>query len=409
MLKEILNNKLAGKYFTIILFYSVIDKLYGTIYVGHMSKSGVDEASIGFILAISSIALSLFDYPTGSLADKYGRKKIMLTGFSIWGISLFLYAFSSNITQFILVLILWSLAVSLISGSPDSWFVDEAFRIKNEELLGIMPKVSSISLISGAAVSVMVTFMIKYLGDRSPFLIAAVLSFLLVFIMAFRMHENYGDREISLKRAVVKNTLEMIKDPLLSMNLLRAMIGRIPFLVFVMTWQLYLLNHLKMAMSNLGYTLAFFIFILALGNYLAAYLMKKAEGAVVSIIGHGFIIFGSIVLIFASNLLVFAIGAGLIELGLGLDSGAVMVWVQKIVPSESRTALISGMYAVGSLSGFIIPFISGLIIKNLGYQMIWVFCISGSLLTILILVKMNRMIRKSICVDELLVHDAKKK
>lgn len=399
MLNEIVNNKLARKYLTIILFYSVIDKLYGTIYVGHMSNSGMDESSIGFILAISSIALSIFDYPTGSLADKYGRKKIMLIGFSIWGISLFLFAFSSSITHFILVLILWSLSVSLISGSPDSWFVDEAMRIKNEGLLNIMPKVSFISLIVGATVSVIVSFIITYLGNKSPFIIAAILSFLLVFIMLFGINENYGNKEISFKRAIVKNTLEMTKNPLLCMNLFRAVIGRIPFLVFVMTWQLYLLNYLKVSLSNLGYILGIFVFVLALGNYFASYMIKKIEGTIVSVIGHSFIIIGSIVLIFTDKLLIFFIGAGLIELGIGIDSGAVMVWVQKIIPSESRATLISGMYAVGSLSGFLIPLISGLIIKNLGYQMVWIFCISGSLLTILILLKMKEMISKNININ----------
>jgi len=90
------------KYYFIIMLYQGIDKLFGTVYVAHMGLRGLTSFQIGQVLAISSIALSVLDFPSGNIADKYGRKRSLVLGFFIWSIGLLVFFQASNLFTFIL-------------------------------------------------------------------------------------------------------------------------------------------------------------------------------------------------------------------------------------------------------------------------------------------------------------------
>lgn len=74
-------NTITLKYYFIICVYTMIDFLFGPAYTTFMQDKGMEVEQIGLILAIWSIFSFIFEIPSGSLADKYGRKRAMLCGF----------------------------------------------------------------------------------------------------------------------------------------------------------------------------------------------------------------------------------------------------------------------------------------------------------------------------------------
>ena len=382
-------NATVLKYYFIILLYTCIDKLYGTVYVAHMSEKGLTSFQVGQVLAAASLALSLFDYPTGNLADKFGRKRAIVFGFAIWAIGLLAFVQADIQAWFVVSIVFWAAGISLISGTPQAWLVDELSKEGKPDLKAkVFPRADAASLMIGAAVALLCS---KLVADHPsfPLLLAGSLAMAAGAVLLFWLQENYGDKHISFGRAVVRNTVDLMKEPFLRMLMFRAAAARIAFQTFVIIWQLYMIKELQLPAAYLGVTMAVFMLVLAGGNFLAGIILQRLDGVSVSIISQTFIALGSLTMAFSTTVIAFYIGACLIEFGLGLDSSAASVWVHDVIPSERRATYISAMYAVGSLFGFLIPLAAGYIADSFGYRYNWLFACAGSLLTMGLSVKIG--------------------
>jgi MFS family permease len=160
-----------------------------------------------------------------------------------------------------------------------------------------------------------------------------------------------------------------------------------------MIWQLYMVKELKLSTAYLGFTMAIFLVVLAVGNSLAGILLKRFEGVKVSIMGQSLIAIGSITIASHASIVAFYLGASLIELGLGIDKSASSVWVHDLIPSERRASYISAISAAGSLFGFTIPLVSGYIADQIGFRYNWLLAFIGSIITITLLIKIGTKIR----------------
>ena len=89
-----------------------------------MSK-GLDLFQVAICLSISTVAIFLFELPTGGLADQIGRVKVYLISifFSLSAISLLL--FSDHIILLMAAMGLLGIARSLSTGTIDAWFIDQ--------------------------------------------------------------------------------------------------------------------------------------------------------------------------------------------------------------------------------------------------------------------------------------------
>lgn len=67
--------------------YELADKIFGSIYIAFMHSQSLSISQISSLFSLEQILLAVFDYPTGTIADKHGRKKITSIGFNFWGTS----------------------------------------------------------------------------------------------------------------------------------------------------------------------------------------------------------------------------------------------------------------------------------------------------------------------------------
>ncbi|KSV59617.1 hypothetical protein [Acetivibrio ethanolgignens] len=72
-------SKIKKLYISIMLLYELADKLFGSIYIAFMRSKGLTLIQISRLFSIEQILLAIFDYPTGAISDKMGRKKWRLT------------------------------------------------------------------------------------------------------------------------------------------------------------------------------------------------------------------------------------------------------------------------------------------------------------------------------------------
>ncbi|AIQ59106.1 MFS transporter [Paenibacillus borealis] len=389
------NNQLQRKYSVflgvILSGYNVADKLYGAVFIILMSLRGVDAFQISIVFAVSSLSMAVFDYPSGNLSDIYGRKRMTAAGFIVWGAGLWFFAAAEGLALFILASIVMSLGVSMISDSPQAWYIDQL------EELG-MPDYKKIALprISGfVSAFAIVGALLGTVGSNIhyvlPVAIAGVLAVGLGVYTWLSFSDNYGSRtQSSILREIYASSADFARSTEMRFILLRSILTHTAMLAFLLSWQVYGVNELDFPVSALGLLLILFMGVISVSSFLVSYLAKK-EVAAVRIIVCGTVIsaLGLLLVGLFPHKAVFIAGLLLFEFGLGMDMSSSGVWIQDFIPRAKRATFSSGLSALKSLAGFLITLILGIMAKNLGYAFIWCFAAASLLVSNIVLLYFN--------------------
>ena len=73
--------------------------LYDSVITAFLLQLGLKNTQIGLLWSIVLLIQMIFDYPTGSFADRYGRLKIFTTGMILTGSAIVMIAYSVNISM----------------------------------------------------------------------------------------------------------------------------------------------------------------------------------------------------------------------------------------------------------------------------------------------------------------------
>ncbi|MEM2643027.1 MAG: MFS transporter [Candidatus Bathyarchaeia archaeon] len=147
-------------------------------------------------MAVFALVFGLLDYPTGGLADRFGRKRTYALGLAFVGINYLIVASYTFPAVVVLAAFLAGFGAALQSGSLEAWITDELGKIgKFEDLDKVFGRGTSFSLVADVAAGIVgstITFMVGYWWTIPTAGIIAVAAF--VFAMIF-MPENWGAGE----------------------------------------------------------------------------------------------------------------------------------------------------------------------------------------------------------------------
>jgi MFS transporter, DHA1 family, multidrug resistance protein len=90
------------------------------------SKLGLSVGSIGFAMMLGGLAGLLVTYPAGWLADRFGRKAVIVPATVITGASMLLFCFATSYAGFIAACLVWSVASSVGGSAPTAYAADSA-------------------------------------------------------------------------------------------------------------------------------------------------------------------------------------------------------------------------------------------------------------------------------------------
>lgn len=91
-----------------------------TSFVLYLNTRGINTEQAYFLLSLYSIAIIVFEYPTGVIGDFFSHKLSLVFGFISISLSMILFSFSGSIYYFGFILILTATGTSLISGSDNA-------------------------------------------------------------------------------------------------------------------------------------------------------------------------------------------------------------------------------------------------------------------------------------------------
>ena len=232
--------KVKKLYISMMSLFELADKLFGATYVAFMRSQKLSVVQISNLFSIQHILHAAFDYPTGTISDKIGRKRTAGYGFVVWGVGILVYAFAVNFWIFLPAMILMALGLALISGAPSAWLVDQMIlHGVYEERSQILPKIDTCVRFFSVAASV-ASYVLIGVGERMPILTAGSISILAGVLALSKGEDNYG--KIQGKNIVYvlqSQAREFGKDRKLRLLSLRTVFCHVPFVAFVLFWQIY--------------------------------------------------------------------------------------------------------------------------------------------------------------------------
>lgn len=100
--------------------------LFAIIPILATARLGLSVSAIGFAMMLGSVAGLFAAYSAGWLADRYGRKTVIVPATVISGISMVLFCFAPNYAWFTAACIVWGIAMSAGGAAPAAYAADTA-------------------------------------------------------------------------------------------------------------------------------------------------------------------------------------------------------------------------------------------------------------------------------------------
>lgn len=96
-------------------------------------ENGISPTEIMTLKAIYSLSVSIFELPSGYIADHLGRRKTLIYSSILAFIAFSLYSFSNNFYHFVIVQLFLGLATSLSSGTDSALLYDTLSELKKNK------------------------------------------------------------------------------------------------------------------------------------------------------------------------------------------------------------------------------------------------------------------------------------
>jgi len=87
---------------------------------------GLSVTEIGFAMMVSGVCGFVAAYPAGWLADRLGRKAVIVPSTVLTGMSMVLFCYAPSYAWFMAASIVWSVAASISSSAPAAYVADTA-------------------------------------------------------------------------------------------------------------------------------------------------------------------------------------------------------------------------------------------------------------------------------------------
>jgi MFS family permease len=122
-------------------------------------------------------------YPLGGLSDKLGKKKIFSLGLIIFSLVYFGFAFIPDIKIIWLLFTLYGIYAAATEGISKAWISDLIADEQRGSAIGLLTMLSGFSVMLG---SFLTGILWDNFGSAVPFLLSAVVSLFIAFIIFFQ-------------------------------------------------------------------------------------------------------------------------------------------------------------------------------------------------------------------------------
>jgi len=182
------------------LTYKLLTNLWflGAVWL-YFYRIFITDRQIGILDGVAFAIGLLAEVPSGVLADKFGRDKMVRLGQFLAGSGLIIQALGSSFTPLILGQTIMMVGVSFVSGADEALFFDQLkFQKESIEWRKLVTKGSQIALI-GTTSAIVLGGLLHYINPRIPWILTG-LSLLSSVILIWSIRDTRP--KVDKKRAI---------------------------------------------------------------------------------------------------------------------------------------------------------------------------------------------------------------
>ncbi len=147
---------------------------------------GADPATLGFVVAASTITGIVFKAPSGALSDILGRRKVLLMGMAFFGLVPFLYLLVNSYWQLAAVRFLHGLATAIF-GPVAAAMVADLFAKQRGEKIGWYASATTTGKLLGPLLGGYILLVTEF---KEVYLIVGIIGAISLLIAMFGINEN---------------------------------------------------------------------------------------------------------------------------------------------------------------------------------------------------------------------------
>ena len=190
--------KLDGKLkmYLAVIFVFCLGNSSNTFLLLKAQKQGFSASQVMLLYLIFNVAASILAIPSGKLSDKFGRGKILVPGYLIYGLVYLGFAFLSAKPAVLILFIAYGAYTAFISGAERAFIAENAPSGLKGTVLGIYGMLQGVGLLLS---SIIAGFMWDRINSGAPFLfggILGIISAVLIEMILNRNNSSWGSKTI---------------------------------------------------------------------------------------------------------------------------------------------------------------------------------------------------------------------
>lgn len=166
--------KLEGKLkiYLAVIFVFCLGNSSNTFLLLKSQEQGFSSSLVILLYLIFNVSTSLLAIPAGKLSDRFGRSKILVPGYLIYGLVYLGFALLSSKPAIVLLFIAYGAYNAFISGAERAFIVENSPNGLRGTVLGIYGMLQGIGLLLS---SIIAGLMWDHINSSAPFLFGGIL------------------------------------------------------------------------------------------------------------------------------------------------------------------------------------------------------------------------------------------
>ena len=181
--------KLDGKLkaYLAVIFIFCLGNSSNTFLLLKAQERGFSASQVMLLYLIFNVSTSVLAIPSGKLSDKYGRSKILVPGYLIYGLVYLGFALLSAKPAILVLFIAYGAYTALISGAERAFIVENSPAGLKGTILGLYGMLQGIGLLLS---SIIAGLMWDKINSNAPFLFGGVIGLISALMILLILDKN---------------------------------------------------------------------------------------------------------------------------------------------------------------------------------------------------------------------------
>ena len=332
---------------------------------------GLSMTGLGGILFVFAISGTIGGFLGGALADKFGRRSIILFGILFSGASSLLMGFIDSLVIFIVIVMVVGLLQDIGGPAQSALVADVLPQHRQSEGFAIWRVVVNISAVIGPLIGGILAssnFRLLFIGDALLSFVTAIIVFLALPETKPKPKEGYVPQSL-LQTAI--DYRRVLADRLFMAFILIGILSVMVYSQMNTTMPVFLRDIHNMPPENYSYLIALNATLVVLLQFGITRKTKEYQPLIMLALGVFCLAFGFAMYGFGGGLLYFAVAMVIITIGEMIIAPVGQAFVARLAPEEMRGRYMA-MFGFSWAFPFAIgPLAAGLITDQISFYWVW--------------------------------------